>query len=101
VPSWIEVEHPLETSPLFVREGAVVPLGPPMQHVGERPTDPLTLVVAPFSASGETRLALEVDGAAVEVTYSATDSEHVVRVSGARSRVELDALPGGDVSLEG
>jgi alpha-D-xyloside xylohydrolase len=100
-PSWIEVEHPLETSPLFVREGAVVPLGPPMQHVGERPTDPLTLVVAPFSASGETRLALEVDGAAVEVTYSATDSEHVVRVSGARGRVELDALPGGDVSLEG
>ncbi len=32
---------------LFVREGAAVPLGPSMQHVGEKPLDPLTLVVHP------------------------------------------------------
>jgi len=31
---------------LFVRPGAIVPLGPVMQHSGERPLDPLTLAVA-------------------------------------------------------
>lgn len=32
---------------VYVRAGAVVPLGPAMQHTGEKPIDPLTLVVAP------------------------------------------------------
>jgi len=38
------VDSPLDVLPLFARTGAIVPLGPVMQHVGERPEDPLTLV---------------------------------------------------------
>jgi hypothetical protein len=41
--------------PLYLREGAVVPTAPVMQWVGERPTDPLT-VVAPFGHHGEVLL---------------------------------------------
>ncbi len=37
------VSTPLDMLPLFVREGAIVPLGPVMQYVGERPTEPITL----------------------------------------------------------
>jgi hypothetical protein len=33
--------------PLYRREGALIPMGPVVQWVGERPTDPLTVVVAP------------------------------------------------------
>ena len=38
--------------PLYLREGAVVPMGPVTQWVGERPRDPLTVVVAPFEDDG-------------------------------------------------
>jgi alpha-glucosidase len=42
-PGWLEVEAPLERIPVFVRAEAVVPTGPEMDYVGQRPTDPLTL----------------------------------------------------------
>ena len=41
---------------LLFRGGGIVPLGPVMQFVGERPTDPLTLAVCPdqdFAAAGK------------------------------------------------
>ena len=44
-PGWIEVCVPLDELPLFVRGGAILPLGPVMQHTAERPTDPLTLAL--------------------------------------------------------
>ena len=47
-----------ELPELFVREGAVVALGPVMQHVGEKPLDPLTLVINP-----------DADGRAVGLLY--------------------------------
>lgn len=40
---WFDVEAPLETLPLWVRAGAVIPMGPEMVYVGEKPLDPLTL----------------------------------------------------------
>jgi alpha-glucosidase len=43
------VEGPIDPNlaELRVRGGAILPLGPVMQHDGERPLDPLTLVVCP------------------------------------------------------
>ncbi len=46
-PAWVEAEAPLERIPVFVRAGAVVPTGPEMDYVGQRPTDPLTLHLYP------------------------------------------------------
>jgi alpha-glucosidase/alpha-D-xyloside xylohydrolase len=37
----------LATMPLYVRAGAVVPLGPVKQHTGERSDEPITLLVHP------------------------------------------------------
>ncbi|HRI28678.1 MAG TPA: glycoside hydrolase family 31 protein [Chitinophagales bacterium] len=39
------VAAPLEITPLFVREGAVIPMYPLMQYVGEKPVEELTLHV--------------------------------------------------------
>jgi hypothetical protein len=46
-PRWPPAEQGLDTMPLFLREGAVVPLGPVVRRDGERPTDALTVVAAP------------------------------------------------------
>jgi alpha-glucosidase len=48
-----EVERtsvPLNRLPVYVRAGAVIPLGPLMQYTAEKPVDPLTVHVYSFSA---------------------------------------------------
>ena len=91
-PAWLEVEAPLERIPVFVRAGAVVPTGPDMDYVGQRPTDPLTLHLYPpaegqegvsflYEDDGETlacrrgeyrlhRFVLRGDGRRVDLTWT-------------------------------
>jgi alpha-glucosidase len=42
-----EIEAPLDRLPLFVRAGAVIPTQPVVQHTGDLPKVPLTLLVVP------------------------------------------------------
>ncbi|PKO12631.1 MAG: alpha-glucosidase [Chloroflexi bacterium HGW-Chloroflexi-10] len=44
---YILADAPLERMPLFVRAGAILPLGPEMQFSGEKALDPLTLHLFP------------------------------------------------------
>ncbi len=53
-PGGITVASPLERIPLFVRGGAIMPLGPVMQHDAERPLDAVTLLVYPEGQSSFT-----------------------------------------------
>jgi alpha-glucosidase (family GH31 glycosyl hydrolase) len=40
--------------PLFVKAGAIIPMGPSLKYVDEVPADPLTLVVYPAGATSYT-----------------------------------------------
>jgi len=60
-PETIRTEAPLETLPLFVRGGSVVPLWPVQQYVGERALDELELRVY-WTAGEHTSLLYEDDG---------------------------------------
>ena len=50
-PGGITVEAPLDRLPLFVRAGAIVPMGPVVQHTSERPLDDVTVLIYPTGAS--------------------------------------------------
>jgi alpha-glucosidase (family GH31 glycosyl hydrolase) len=52
---WITYDAELETLPLFVRAGAVLPMGPDLQYANERSWDPLSFEVYPGD-SGETEI---------------------------------------------
>jgi alpha-glucosidase (family GH31 glycosyl hydrolase) len=41
----IRADAPLETVPMFVRGGAVIPLGPEMNYTNEKPLDPLSFMI--------------------------------------------------------
>jgi alpha-glucosidase len=56
----IHAEAPLDTVPLYVRGGAIVPMGPEMNYVGEKPTDPLTFEIYP-DAQGKAQATLYED----------------------------------------
>ncbi len=61
-PGWVEAEAPLERIPVYVRAGAVLPTGPEMDYVGQRPWDPLTLHVYPGAEGAAVSLLYEDDG---------------------------------------
>ena len=58
----ITVDAPLETVPLFVRAGAMIPTAPPMNYVGEKPADPVTFKVYPDDQGRAAGRVYEDDG---------------------------------------
>jgi len=58
----IAAEAPLETVPMFVRGGAIIPLGPQMNYVSEKPFDPLTFAIYPDEKGSATATLYEDDG---------------------------------------
>jgi outer membrane protein OmpA-like peptidoglycan-associated protein len=74
------VEADLETLPLWIREGGIVPLGPAMSYVDEIPTDAIDLRVGAWSGDGESELVVPVDGERVPVRYTARAGAHTVEV---------------------
>ncbi len=61
----VRVEAPLETVPLFVRGGAILPTGPEMNYVGERPSDPLRFEIYPDADGRASGALYEDDGATI------------------------------------
>jgi alpha-glucosidase len=82
-PATVRALAPLETIPLFVRAGAVIPTGPEMSWVGEKPADPLTFEVYP-----------DDQGRASGVLYE-DDGTSPAYLTGAYRRTEVRVAPAG------
>jgi alpha-D-xyloside xylohydrolase len=41
----IDAPAPFDAMPLFVRAGSIIPFGPEIQYIGEKPADPLTVFI--------------------------------------------------------
>jgi len=104
---FIEVEAPLERLPMFVREGAVLPMAELAQCTDGVRLDPLRLELHGMPESG-TVTACGVDGERVEVDLEARAGELRLRVRGTVGRVLLavhgvavrSASAGGDLEVE-
>ena len=59
----IRAEAPLETVPMFVRGGAIIPMGPEMRFVGDKPADPITFAIYPDEQGSASTTLYEDDGA--------------------------------------
>jgi alpha-glucosidase len=97
----ISVETPLDTIPLFARQGAIIPMGPAMQRTDERPLDDLTLLVYPGASSedgsteGGAAVIYEDDGATrahQRGQYALTEIRSAFNDDAVR--VEIDAAQG-------
>jgi len=70
-PVWLEVDADLETIPLYLREGAVMPMGPVMNYVNEKPVDVLEVLIAPFAHDGRTVLTVPLKQRQIQLDYTA------------------------------
>jgi alpha-glucosidase len=59
----ITVDAPLDVVPVFVRGGAIIPTGPAMNYVGEKPVDPVTFNIYPDAKGTASTILYEDDGA--------------------------------------
>jgi alpha-D-xyloside xylohydrolase len=72
---WITYDAELETLPLFVRAGAVIPMGPELQYANERTWDPLSFDVYP-GTEGATEIELADDHRQLHFTLT-VDRQHL------------------------
>lgn len=87
-PRWLDVEVPLDTLPLWVRAGAIIPMGPEMAHTGERPLDPLTLEL--YRPQGEASTVVrDEDQPDIPVRYARHGHSLTVEVGPSPGIVEL------------
>ncbi|MEM4531977.1 MAG: DUF5110 domain-containing protein, partial [Thermofilaceae archaeon] len=91
-PARLVVEAPLDRVPLFVKAGAVIPMWPPMNHVGERKPDPLFLHV--YAGNGSFTL-YEDDGETLEYTKGAYALTRIsASLAGERLSIEVGRREG-------
>ena len=67
--------------PLWLREGAIVPLGDVHQWVGEAPDEAVELVLTPLDADGERRLDFAVNGHAASAVLTRRSGQHSLTVA--------------------
>jgi alpha-glucosidase len=58
----ISVEAPLDVVPMFVRAGAIIPVGPSLNYIGEKPAEPITFHIYPDDAGLASGKLYEDDG---------------------------------------
>jgi alpha-glucosidase len=58
----MRVDAPLEVVPIFIRGGSIIPEGPEMNHVGQKPFDPVTFYIHPDDQGRASATLYEDDG---------------------------------------
>jgi alpha-D-xyloside xylohydrolase len=97
---WIETNSSLETIPVFIREGALIPMGPVQNYVDEVKTTEIELLVSRFAGDGRNRFVIPLDGKTVAVDYRARNGRHVVRIGPTAGRFKVVTLGGPPVTVE-
>ncbi|HEX8494722.1 MAG TPA: TIM-barrel domain-containing protein [Pyrinomonadaceae bacterium] len=94
-PTMIRADAPLETVPMYVRGGAIITLGPEMNYVGEKASDPLTFEIYADDKGQASTVLYEDDGNS-PAYKSGVSRRTAVRVSqsGRGWQINLDAPEG-------
>lgn len=88
-PQYLRYEAPLDRLPLFLREGAIIPLGPDLSYVGERSSDSVRLLLFPAQKS---TFCLQDDSEQVLIDCGGTRNEIRVEVSQSRKDFKLQLV---------
>lgn len=95
---WISVEIAIDKMPIYIREGAVIPMGPVMNYIDEFKTHKIEVIIAPFETENIKSLAIPVNDSFVHLEYKFINMKHSVRVEKTDIAVSVTML--GNVSFE-
>jgi len=87
-PQWLNVEVPLETLPIWVRAGSIIPMGPEMDYVNQKPLNPLTIEL--YLPSGSETIWIEdEDCDPIKVSYQRDGNTLQVEIGVAPGEIEF------------
>ena len=94
-PTWLDLTAPLDTLPLWVRGGAIIPLGPEQDFVDQKPLDPLTIELYAPGREGHYTI-YDEDRPEIEIAYwrSALEGEGGTRGNLEELRIAIGPTPG-------
>jgi alpha-D-xyloside xylohydrolase len=98
--SWRTIEADIETLPLYIREGGIIPMGPVMNYVGERKVGDITVKIAAFEDEGRSMFAVPVNDETVLVEYSAANGKHRVQVGPTDVNFSINVLEARNDTVE-
>jgi alpha-glucosidase len=93
-PKRISVPVDLSVMPIFVRDGAIIPMAPVMQYTREKPVDPLTINYYPSTSASSYNL-YEDDGESNAYLNNSFAITHIEAVQKDKSVVIKVGKPGG------
>lgn len=96
---WIDVEADIETLPLYVHEGAIIPMGPVMQYVDEFKVKEIELRIALFKGDGKSTFTVPVNDEKVAVEYLADAGRHTVKIGDSDVRFNITVLGNRDAAI--
>ncbi|MDZ7261001.1 MAG: alpha-xylosidase [candidate division KSB1 bacterium] len=82
----LDLEVDLETLPIFIREDSIIPFGPAMNYVGEKPLDPLTLDIF---VEGEARFSLYDEPQVIELVAKSEKKSLQIELGAMERRVMI------------
>ena len=89
---YIPADAPLATLPIFVKAGSIIPLGPSVQYLGEKPADPMELRVYPGGDGSFTLYEDEGDnynyehGVFATIPFQFNDATHSLTIGARRGK---------------
>ena len=101
-PCWVDVDAPLDTLPLYIKAGAILPFGPEKQYTTDRPCDPLLIEIYPAQGNHE-YLVQDPDVGAIPISYVFEEGTVTVNTGTAVGDIEvvLFGLPVAAAVLDG
>ena len=112
-PAKVQRSFSIEQAPVYVRDGAIVPMAPPMQYTNQKAVDPLIVTVFPFQTvatskyelyedTGNTRAYQTGQFARTELSATAKGNELTVTIAGAKgSYLGMSTSRGYEIRLPG
>ncbi|HEY5584397.1 MAG TPA: TIM-barrel domain-containing protein [Ruminiclostridium sp.] len=77
---WIEVETDIEILPLYIREGAIIPMGPVMNYVDEIRTESIDLLISLYENENSSSFNIPVNDTFIPVNYEFINGKHLVKI---------------------
>jgi len=98
-PRWLDVEADIDTLPLYVREGAIIPMGPVMNYVDEKKTEKIDLHVALFEGDGHSEFIIPVNDEQVKVAYQSDAGKHTLTISESEVEFKVHTFGQGEIEV--
>jgi alpha-glucosidase (family GH31 glycosyl hydrolase) len=97
---WIHIEVDIETLPLYIREGGIIPMGPVMNYVDEIKTEEIELRISKFEGDGKATFVVPVNEEMVLIEYTASNGKHTVNIGKTNITFKIEAVGSDEKTIK-